>query len=54
MLCQATQFRDFVNANGTAAQIALMGDASTNWQDENQLLVQTIILFSSGTDNVVC
>jgi hypothetical protein len=24
----ATQFRDFVTANGTAAQIALMGDAN--------------------------
>jgi iron complex outermembrane receptor protein len=28
MLCQLTQFRDFVTANGTAAQIALMGDAT--------------------------
>jgi iron complex outermembrane receptor protein len=28
----ATQFRDFVTANGTAAQIALMGDATK--QDE--------------------
>lgn len=30
----AAQFRDFVNANGTPDQIALMGDANTDWQDE--------------------
>ncbi|MFK5880341.1 MAG: TonB-dependent receptor [Flavobacteriaceae bacterium] len=30
----AQQFRDYVNANGTASDIALMGTASTNWQDE--------------------
>lgn len=29
-----TQFRDFVTANGTAAQIKLLGAADTNWQDE--------------------
>ncbi len=28
-----SQFRDFVNANGNAAQIALLGDQDTNWQD---------------------
>jgi TonB-linked SusC/RagA family outer membrane protein len=28
------QFRDYVNAHGTAAQIALMGNASTDWQKE--------------------
>ncbi len=28
------QFRSVVNANGTAAQIAQMGGASTNWQDQ--------------------
>lgn len=30
----ADQFRAFVNANGTAAQAALLGTASTNWQNE--------------------
>ncbi len=30
----ADQFRAFVNANGTTAQKALMGNASTNWQDQ--------------------
>jgi TonB-linked SusC/RagA family outer membrane protein len=30
----AGQLRSYVNANGTAAQIALMGNASTDWQDE--------------------
>ena len=28
------QFRDYVTANGTATQIGLMGNASTDWQDE--------------------
>jgi iron complex outermembrane receptor protein len=28
------EFRNYVNANGTPAQIALMGVANTNWQDE--------------------
>jgi iron complex outermembrane receptor protein len=28
------EFRAYVNANGTPAQIALMGNASTNWQQE--------------------
>jgi iron complex outermembrane receptor protein len=44
-----------VTANGTAAQIALMGDASTTGKMKftEQLLVQTIILLSGGTDNVV-
>ena len=28
------EFRDYVNAHGSPAQIALMGNASTNWQDE--------------------
>ena len=28
------EFRAFVNSHGTPAQIALMGNASTNWQDE--------------------
>jgi iron complex outermembrane receptor protein len=30
----STQFKDFFTANGTAAQIALLGTADTNWQDE--------------------
>jgi len=28
------QFRDYVNSHGTASQIALMGNANTDWQDE--------------------
>lgn len=38
------QFRDFVNANGTPAQKALLGTANTDWQDE---IYQTAV----GTDN---
>jgi iron complex outermembrane receptor protein len=38
------QFRDYVNANGTAAQKALMGTSNTDWQDE---IYQAAI----GTDN---
>ena len=30
----STQFRDFITANGNAAQQALMGAADTDWQDE--------------------
>jgi len=30
----ADQFRSYVNANGTAEQKSLMGNASTDWQDE--------------------
>ena len=30
----AAQFRSYVNAKGNAAQIAMLGSASTNWQDE--------------------
>jgi len=30
----ADEIRDFVNANGSADQIALLGTANTNWQDE--------------------
>jgi iron complex outermembrane receptor protein len=50
----STQFRDFVTANGTAAQIALYL-LIQNWQDEitEQLLVQINIALSGGTDNVV-
>lgn len=30
----ASQYRDYVNANGTASDIALLGSANTNWQDQ--------------------
>ncbi|WP_457616593.1 SusC/RagA family TonB-linked outer membrane protein [Lutibacter sp.] len=30
----ANQFRDYVNTYGTASDIALLGDANTNWQNE--------------------
>jgi hypothetical protein len=42
----ATQFRDFVTANGTAAQIALMVMLNTTGKMKftEQLLVQIIIL----------
>jgi TonB-linked SusC/RagA family outer membrane protein len=30
----ASQFRELVNQHGTPTQIALMGDANTDWQDE--------------------
>jgi iron complex outermembrane receptor protein len=37
-LCRAAQTstnkKDFVTANGTTAQIALLGTADTEWQDE--------------------
>ncbi len=39
-----TQFRAYVNAHGTPAQVALMGNANTNWQDE-------IYKNASTTDN---
>ncbi len=42
----AAQFRSVVNANGTAAQIAMMGTASTNWQNE-------IYQNGAGTNNNV-
>jgi len=38
------EFRAYVNTNGTTAQKALMGTASTNWQDE-------IYQAAVGTDN---
>lgn len=40
----ASEFRDYVNANGTTAQKALMGTANTDWQDE---IYRTAV----GTDN---
>jgi len=30
----ADQFREFINARGNSDQIALLGEANTNWQDE--------------------
>lgn len=42
----AAQFRSIVTANGTAAQVAMMGSSNTNWQDQ---IYQTAI----GTDNHV-
>ena len=30
----ANQFREYVNANGTASDIALLGEANTEWQDQ--------------------
>jgi iron complex outermembrane receptor protein len=30
----ANEIRDYVNANGTSSQIALLGTANTDWQDE--------------------
>ena len=42
----AAQFRSVVNANGTAAQIAQMGAASTDWQ--NQIYQSAI-----GTNNTI-
>lgn len=52
----STQFRDFVNANGTPAQIALIGDADTDWQDEifrTAIGTDHNIALSGGVDNVV-
>ncbi len=40
----AAEFRNYVNANGNTAQKALMGNSSTNWQDE-------IYKKASTTDN---
>ena len=52
----STQFRDFVTANGSAAQIALMGAADTNWQNEiyrTAIGTDHNVALSGGTDNVV-
>ncbi|WP_426486601.1 SusC/RagA family TonB-linked outer membrane protein [Flavobacterium sp. 2] len=49
------QFRDFVNANGTASQIAAMGQANTNWQDEiyrTAMGTDQNISASGGSDNI--
>lgn len=52
----ATQFRDYVNANGSAAQIALMGTADTDWQKEiyrTAVGTDHNVAVSGGTDNIV-
>ncbi|MEN2414169.1 SusC/RagA family TonB-linked outer membrane protein [Flavobacterium mesophilum] len=49
------QFRDFVNAHGSASQIAAMGQANTNWQDEiyrTAMGTDQNISASGGADNV--
>lgn len=51
----STQFRDFVAANGTVAQQALVGQANTNWQDEiyrTALGTDHNISASGGADNI--
>jgi iron complex outermembrane receptor protein len=52
----STQFKEFVSANGTAAQIALLGTANTNWQNEifrTAIGTDHNIALSGGTDDVV-
>ncbi|MFV5684806.1 SusC/RagA family TonB-linked outer membrane protein [Flavobacterium sp. GB2R13] len=52
----STQFRDFVAANGNAAQQALVGSANTDWQKEiyrTAIGTDHNIALSGGTDNVV-
>lgn len=50
----SNQFRDLVNTNGKPEQIALMGNADTDWQDEIFRTVGTDhnIAMSGGTDNI--
>lgn len=51
----ASQFRDFVTANATPAQQALMGDASTNWQDKvyrTAIGTDHSLAFSGGVENI--
>ena len=50
------QFRDFIAANGNAAQQALLGAADTDWQDEiyrTAVGTDHNIALSGGSDNVV-
>jgi TonB-dependent starch-binding outer membrane protein SusC len=42
----AAQFKSVVNANGTAAQIAMLGGANTRWQDQ-------VYQAAFGTDNTI-
>ncbi|WP_316635190.1 TonB-dependent receptor [uncultured Flavobacterium sp.] len=49
------QFRDFISANGNAAQQALVGSANTNWQDEiyrTAMGTDQNISASGGSDNI--
>ncbi|MTH15131.1 TonB-dependent receptor [Flavobacterium sp. LC2016-01] len=49
------QFRDFVNANGSASQKAAMGAANTNWQDEiyrTAMGTDQNVSASGGKDNI--
>ena len=49
------QFRDFVNANGSASQKAAMGAANTNWQDEiyrTAMGTDQNVSASGGADNI--
>ena len=51
----SNQFRDLVNTNGKPEQIALMGNADTDWQDEifrTALGTDHNIAMSGGTDNI--
>ncbi|MBG6109376.1 iron complex outermembrane receptor protein [Flavobacterium sp. CG_23.5] len=52
----STQFKDFVTANGTPAQVKLLGTSDTNWQNEiyrTAIGTDHNIALSGGTDNVV-
>jgi iron complex outermembrane receptor protein len=51
-----TQFRDFITANGTPAQQALVGAVDTDWQNEiyrTAIGTDHNIALSGGTDNIV-
>ncbi len=51
----ADQFRSVVNANGTPAQIAMMGTTNTNWQDyiyQNAIGTDNNINLSGGIKNL--
>jgi TonB-linked SusC/RagA family outer membrane protein len=51
----ASQFRDVINANGDSAQIARLGTATTNWQDEIYQMGQASDLnvsFTGGVKNL--
>jgi len=52
----SNQFRDLVTTRGTAAQIALLGDANTDWQDEifsNSISVDNNLSLRGNLFNVV-
>jgi iron complex outermembrane receptor protein len=51
----ASQFRDYVNANGTASDIALLGDSNTNWQNQifkTGYATNHNVSISGGTDKL--